>query len=47
VLSAQRLREAKWLGVGIYEWPSLKHLPPLREAKRLGALALLPLSTGP
>ncbi|WP_448592330.1 hypothetical protein [Thermoflexus hugenholtzii] len=47
VLSAQRLREAQSLGVGIYEWPSLQHLPAPRGTKRIGELVLLPLSKRP
>ena len=47
VLSGPRLREARWLGVGIYEWSSLKHIPAPREALRIGELVLLPLSTAP
>lgn len=46
-LSAGGLRQARWLGIGIYEWPSLKHLPVPRETDRIGDLVLLPLSEGP
>ncbi|WP_376789734.1 hypothetical protein [Thermoflexus sp.] len=46
-LSAGGLRQARWLGIGIYEWPSLKHLPAPCEADRIGDLILLPLSGGP
>ena len=47
VLSAQGLKQARWLGVGIYEWPSLQHLPTPPETERSGALILLSLLATP
>ncbi len=47
VLAAEGLNRARWLGVGIYEWPSMKYVPAPRETDRIGELVLLPLSGGP